>query len=189
MIKLILATTLLAATAIAQAQPSPAKKALIDKVVKLQQPNVEIVARAIVESPAQQMGQQANMALQRRVAPEHREAVGKSMQADLSKYVSDTLPAVRDRAVALSPTTLGKVLDEKFSEAELKQIVAMLESPVYRKFGDASGTMQRALQAQLVAEHKDTIESRLKALDQSWVKRLQEAPAPAGDKPASSPAK
>jgi uncharacterized protein len=189
MIKPILAAALLAVTVSAQANPTPAKKALIDKVLKLQQPNVEALARTIVEAPAHQMGQQANIALQRRVAPEQREAVGKSMQTELSQYVAETVPLVRERAIALSPTTIGKVLDEKFSEAELKQLIAMLESPIYRKFSENGGAMQRSLQEQLIVDTRSTVEPRLKALDQGWVKRLQEAPPAAGDKPASSPAK
>ncbi len=185
--KMMIAAALIAAMAAVQAQPAPAKKALIDKVLKLQQPNIETLARAVVETPAQQMAQNANLALQRQVPAEQRETVGKGMQSDMAKYIADTVPPVKDRALALAPSTLGKVLDEKFSEAELKQLVAMLESPIYRKFGESLEPMGRALREQLVSENRSTIEAGLKALDQSWVKRLQDAtPAASKTAPATS---
>jgi len=82
----------------------------------------------------------------------------------------------------LAPSSVGKILDEKFSEAELKQLVTLLESPIYRKFSEQSFVMQRALQEKLVADTRSTVEPKLKSLDQSWVKRLQDATPSATDK-------
>ena len=160
---------------------SPAKKQLIDKILKLQQPNIELLARNIAEGPAVQMGQQANLML-RRLPPEQRESVGKGMQADLDKYVSETVPLVRERSIALAPSSIGKVLDEKFSETELRQVIALLESPIHRKFSEQSFVMQRALQEKLVADTRSTVEPKLKSLDQSWIKRFQDAAPAAADK-------
>jgi uncharacterized protein len=160
---------------------SPAKKQLIDKILKLQQPSIELLARSTAEGPALQMGQQAGLML-RRLSPEQRETVGKGMKADLEKYLSETVPLVKERALALAPSSVGKILDEKFSEAELKQLVTLLESPIYRKFSEQSFVMQRALQEKLVADTRSTVEPKLKSLDQSWVKRLQDATPSATDK-------
>ena len=193
--KLILSATLLALFSVSQAQsssssspasgsttatPAPttaSKKQLIDRILKRQQPNIEVLARAIAESPAVQMSQQAGGAL-RRLPPGQQEAVGKGMQADLEKYLSETIPLVRERALALGPSTIGKVLDDQFTEAELKQVIVLLESPIYRKFSEQSLAMQRALQEKLVADTRGAVEPRIKALDQSWIKRFQDA-APA----------
>lgn len=162
---------------------SPAKKQLVDKILKLQQPSIELLARNTAEAPLLQMGPQANMVLSR-LAPEQREAVGKGMQADAAKYMKEVVPLIQERAVALAPESVGKLLAEKFSEAELKQIIALLESPVYRKFSEQSFVMQRALQEKLVADTRSVVEPKLKAMDQSWAKRIQDATPAATDKAA-----
>lgn len=196
--KLVLTTVLLAAGAAAQAQAaiappastpattssakvSPAKKQLVAKILKLQQPSIELLARGTAEVPVSQMGQQASLVL-RRLPPEQREPVGKGMQSDVEKYMKETVPFMQDRAIALAPESIGKVLEEKFSEAELKQMIALLESPTYRKFSEQSFVMQRALQEKLVADTRSTVEPKLKALDQSWTKRIQDAMPAATDK-------
>jgi hypothetical protein len=87
-----------------------------------------------------------------RTPPDKREAIGKEIQADARKYVDDVLPVIRDRAVKLAPTTVGVLLDERFTEDELKQLVAIIENPVYRKYQQMDGEMTRSLQAKLVTE-------------------------------------
>ena len=53
----------------------------------------------------------------------------KEIEAEVKKYVDEAMPLVRERAVKLAPSTIGPILEEKFSEDELKQLVAWLESP------------------------------------------------------------
>ena len=170
--KKLFALTLLALSVAAHAEVSAAKKELVAKVLQLQQPAIETVARALTERPAAMMMQQAGLALQTRVAPEKREAIAKEIQADLKKYVDDAVPLVRQRALKLAPTTIGAVLEEKFSEEELTQLIAIIESPVNRKFLQLGGEMQKALGDKLVAEMQATIDPKVKALEQSITKRL-----------------
>jgi len=170
--KKIFALTLLALSMAANAQVSAAKKELVAKMLELQQPAIESVARALTERPAALMMQQAGLALQTRVAPEKREAIAKEIQADLKKYVDDAVPLVRQRALKLAPSTIGAVLEEKFTEEELTQLIAIIESPVNRKFLQLGGEMQKALGDKLVAEMAATIDPKVKALEQSITKRL-----------------
>ncbi len=179
--KKLFALTLLALSVAAHAEVSAAKKELVAKVLQLQQPAIETVARALTERPAALMMQQAGLALQTRIAPEKREAIAKEIQADLKKYVDDAVPLVRQRALKLAPTTIGAVLEEKFSEEELTQLIAIIESPVNRKFLQLGGEMQKALGDKLVAEMQATIDPKVKALEQSITKRL--------GVPAKAPAK
>ena len=127
------------------AASSPAKKELVARVLTLQMPAIEGMARVLAEQPAAQMMQQANMVLQNRIAPEKREAMGKEIQADLKKYVDEAVPLVRDRALKLAPSTVGALLEEKFTEDELKQLLAIIESPINKKFQQLGGAMQKAL--------------------------------------------
>lgn len=160
---------------------SPAKKALVAKLLQLQQPGIEAMARQLAEQPAMQMMQQSRAALQRLPA-ERREAVAKEIQADARKYADEATPIVRDRAVKLAPTTIGTMLEERLTEDELKQIIAILESPANRKFQALAGDMQRALGEKLVADTGPLIEPKVRALEQSLRTRL-EIPAGTGITP------
>jgi hypothetical protein len=188
-VTLLAAAIALAATATAQAQtpPSPAKKELIARVLKLQQPDIENAARVLTEQPAMQIWQQAGQALQRMPA-ERRDALAQDIQADLRKYVEETTPIVRDRAVKLAPTTIGTVLDERLSEDELRQIVALLESPAVNKYKGLFPDMQRALSEKLVGETRPEVEPRLRAAQQSVAQRLGVAPAASAPKAAAAKA-
>jgi hypothetical protein len=177
---------LLAVSSLAQAQSSPAKQELITRILASQQAAIEQTAQAIVERPAIQMQQQAGMALQTRVAPEKREAAAKSIQADLKKYIDEVGPMVRAQAVKLGPSTVGAMLEEKFTEDELKQLVAIIESPVNKKFAQMGGEFQKALGEKLVAQTQASVGPKVKALEQSIGGHLglPAAPAAKGTDPA-----
>lgn len=158
---------------------SPAKKELVARVLVLQQGAIEQTAQSIVERPAMQLQQQAGLALQARVAPEKREAAAKQVQADLKKYVDEVGPLVRQQAVKLAPSTVGALLEEKFTEAELKELISIIESPVNRKFSQMSGDFQKALGEKLVSQTQAMVGPKVKALEQSVVAHLGLPPAPA----------
>lgn len=173
------ALALASSAAFAQAPPAPAstpaKKALVAKVLQLQQPAIETMARLMAERPAQALLQQAGIAIQQRVPQEKRAELARTLQADARKYADEVTPALRDRAVKLAPSTIGVVLEERFTEEELKQLVAILESPVNKKFQLAAGDMQKSLGEKLVAETQATVEPKVKALEQQFVQRLNAA--------------
>ncbi|EGJ11945.1 MULTISPECIES: hypothetical protein [Rubrivivax] len=172
-----------APAASATAPSSPAKKALVAKILQIQQPAIENMARQLAEQPALAMMQQAAMALQRLPA-EQRTALAQGLQADAKKYADEAAPIVRDRAVKLAPSTVGAILEQRFSEEELKQLVTILESPVNRKFQSMNGDMQRALGEKLVAETKPLVEPKVRALEQAVRKRFEAiTPAAAASAP------
>lgn len=166
----------LAAAQAASAPASPAKKALVAKVLKLQQGGIENLARQLAEQPALQLLQRADMALQR-VPAERREQLARDIQADARKYADEAVPLVRDRAMVLAPQTVGAVLEANFSEDELKQIASILESPVNRKFQQLAGEMQKALAEKLVADTRTGVEPKLRQFEQTLNKRFETATA------------
>jgi hypothetical protein len=186
-IRTLLGALLLCAGSLAQAQgtASPAKKELVQKLLALQQPGIEGAARNIVERPAAQMMQEAGRVLQTQIPADKREAIGKSIEADVKKYVDEAVPPVRERALKLAPTTIGAALEEKFSEEELKQLIAWFESPVNKKFQQASGEMQSSFMQKLVAEARPLLEPKLQALEQKVRTALG---APAAGAPAEGAA-
>ncbi|HZN47044.1 MAG TPA: hypothetical protein VFB71_05435 [Ramlibacter sp.] len=186
--KSLLILAIAAACTSVQAQSTPAKKELVARILKIQQPAIETMARGLVQEPLMPLMEGAERALQQRVAAEKREAVAKAIQADARKYVDETVPIVRDRAIKLAPTTVGPVLEEKFTEDELKQIVAMLESPVLAKFQAAGVDLQRALIEKTVAETRTQVEAKFRALEDTTAKRLgvsNGTPAAGASKPAA----
>ena len=183
--KLGLALALALATGSVLAQPSPAKKALIDKIVALQtQGLAEGLANNLVQGPLPQLMQAGRAALQQ-VPADKREATAKAMDAELKKFVEENVAFVKDKAAKAAPSTASALLDERFNEDELKQILAWAESPVSQKFGAANVELQKAVAQKVMTEAGPTLEGRLKTLQGTLAKQLGIQPQAA---PASKPA-
>jgi hypothetical protein len=185
--KLGLALALALAAGSALAQPSPAKKALIDKIVALQQQGLsEALAANIVQGPLPQLTQAVRATLPQ-VPADKREATVKALDAELKKFVEENVSYVKDKVSKAVPTTASALLDERFNEDELKQILAWAESPVSQKFGMASMELQKAVVQKVMAEAGPTLEGRFKTLQASLAKQLGVQPPPAGgSKPAAA---
>jgi hypothetical protein len=151
---------------------SPAKKELVNRLLTLQRGVVEGLAENLVQQPASQLLQQADMALQTRVPADKREEVGKGIKADVRKFLEETTPIVKSKAIQVAPSTIGAMLEEKFSEDELKQLIAILESPVNRRLNEMGPEMQRALTDKLLAESRPEVEPKIRELQSNLAKRF-----------------
>lgn len=169
----------LALGASAHAQSTPAKKALAEQIVQAQQPGIDQLARQLVEQPAVRMLQGAGRAVQQQVPPEQQEAMARALQDDVRRFVDDTVPYVRDRAAALAPQTLVPLLENRLTETELKDVLAIFNSPAWRKFQGLAPELQQALGERLVTEVRPEMEKRIQALDGTMSRRLGLTP-PAG---------
>ena len=77
---------------------SPAKKELVKKVLALQQPEVEMLARNLAQEPAARMMQEAGRVLQNQVAEDKREAAVKSLEESAEKgSLRETRNHAKDR--------------------------------------------------------------------------------------------
>lgn len=180
------------ATAAAPVASSPAKKELVQKYLRLQQSSFEALARSIAERPAIQLMQAAGQAIQQQVPADKREATGKSIEADVKKFVEDATPILRDRTQKLLPSTFGAGLEEKFTEDELKQLIAWTESPVNKKFQQSLPEIQSNFMQKLAAEASPLIEPKFQAVQQKVRTTLTTAagtPAAAAPAPTAPPAK
>jgi uncharacterized protein len=173
---LVVAALLVGATC-AHAQGN-AKKDLVAKVLQTQQGGIENIARGIVERPAFQMLQAAGP-LVGQLPADKREAAGKAIEAEVRKYVDEATPVLRQRAIQLAPASFGAALEEKFSEDELRQLLAWLESPVNRKYQQALPELQDNFVKKLIAEGGPLIDPKLQAL-QDRVRGIVGAAAPTG---------
>lgn len=179
MLKKSLIVLALAAVSFGAQAQSGGKKALIDRILKAQQPGIEAMATQLAEEPAMELRMRAAEALPQRVAQDKQQAVAKDIEADLKKYADEVVPVVRAQAVKLAPSTVGTLLEQKFTEEELRQIAGIMESPAYKKFQLAGAEMQGALTEKLVAETKSVVTPKVKALEDSIGKRLGVAAPPA----------
>jgi hypothetical protein len=202
---LLAASSLLAQTAPAPApaaapQPSsPAKKELVARLMSLYQPDLDRLAVSLAERPALQLMQQAGARLQA-VPQDRREALARDIEADVRKYAEEAAPIVRASAGRIGPQTVAPMIEERFTEDELRQVLAMfdaLRTPGARKFQQMQPEIQRALGERLVAETKDQVEVKVRAMEQAVNNRLgteggntgaAPAPAPRPPAPAQRPA-
>lgn len=176
-----IAAALMAGAALAHAQ---SKKELVAKVLQLQRPGIEAMASQIAQAPVLQMLQEARRVLMTQVPPDKREAIAKAIEADARKFVDEATPAIRERAIALAPSTVGPVLEARLTEDELKQLVAWLDSPVNRKYQQLQPEINNALGQKLAAELAPVFDPRLEALKQRMQAAFGTLPAPPA-KPAS----
>ena len=101
---------------------------------------------------------------------------------------------MRDRAVKLAPATIGPMMEEKFSEDELRQLVAWLESPVNKKYAQLGPEIQNTFTQKLVTESRPLVDPKLQALEVKVRASLGvpvAGPAPGASAPAraAAPAK
>ncbi|WP_397535379.1 hypothetical protein [Roseateles sp.] len=166
---------------------SAAKKAQVAKLVQLHQPAVEALAQNLLQAPIGNLMQGAAAAL-RQMPADKREAAAKAIEADIKKFVDETTPLLRERGNKAAPETIGKLFEERFSEEELAQLITWLESPISKKYGQLSGEMQKQLSEKVVGDSRNTIETRLRTLEQNVMKHLGMQAKPA-NAPDSAPAK
>jgi hypothetical protein len=191
-IKLALLTVALASSSMA-AMAQDNKAALIKQFIDIQRPGIESLARGLVEQSSAPIAQAGSQYLQTQVPEAKRESAAKAADAELKKYFDDAYPVVRDKAVQLAPGALTPLLEQNFSEDELKQLLAWINSPLSKKYQDLNPKMQTALTEKLVAETRGSIEPKMRALDENVAKALgapTEAQAQGSAKaPAKAPAK
>ena len=155
----------------ARRQHARPRRSLSPRCCNCSSPASKIMARALAERPALQLMQQANMALQQ-VAPERREAIARDdrrrpAQVPRGGHAHRARP--RHQAGADRPS--GRCLKRRFTEEELRQVIAMLESPVDRKFQAMAADMQKAIGEKLVADVR-RCRAKVRVMEQSVRSRM-----------------
>jgi hypothetical protein len=172
---------LAAALAVAGGAAAQSKKELVNKLVTLQQ---EAIVRSFVEQPAAQIWQQAVGVIQTKVPADKRDAMAKDVQAELKKFVDDTYPQVKDKGAKTVTAVLVPMYEQKFSEDELKQYIAWLESSAAKKVQQTGPEMQKAVMEKLMIELRSTIEPKANAMGEKIGAKLGVPPAAAASAPA-----
>lgn len=165
-----------AAAPAAPAAASPAKQELVRQVLQLW--HMESIGQSMLQLPVSDAVQQARAVLQGRAPADKRDAAMTEIAGDARKFMEDAGPTVRSSAQKLIPTTIAPLLAERFSEDELRQMVAILESPVKRKFETMLPEMQKKLGEGVAADTRAVIDPKLQDLKQRIGLRLRSAVTP-----------
>ena len=182
------ATTLAATSLSAHAD----KKEVVQKILSSQQGALDDMSRNVAEQPARQLAMRARQSLVQGVPEDKREATAKLVDAEIKKYLDGAVPAVRASAGKLSTSVLGPIYEEKFSEDELKQLQAMLESPVLKRYQSLLPEMSNALLEKVVADARPQVTPKLQTAEKNIRAILDKATggklSQSEGKPAAKPA-
>ncbi|ARU06180.1 hypothetical protein CCO03_17205 [Comamonas serinivorans] len=164
------------------AHAQDAKRALAVKLAAIQAKNDGgALTEQLVQSAAVPMIQGWSQRLDESVPPARQKDVRDKLDVELKKFVDSTKKTVEAQVDKTAESTLVPVYMEKFSEEELKTIVAYLESPVSSKFMTVAGDATNAWAKKVVDATKTQVESSAKAFDTAAGKIIN-APAPAAPK-------
>lgn len=167
-----------AATAATPAAASipPAKQALVERVLKLW--NIDTIGQSMLQVPVADAVQQARAMLQGRAAPEKRDAAMADIVGEAKQFMADATPITRSSADKLIPATIAPLLAERYTEEELRQLIAILESPVKKKFEAMLPEMQKTLGEGVAADTRSVIDPKLQGLKEKIGLRLRAAVTP-----------
>ncbi|MQA20284.1 DUF2059 domain-containing protein [Rugamonas rivuli] len=154
----------------------PAKQALVDKVLKLWNP--DNIGQQMLQAPVADAVQQARAMLQGRAVPEKRDAAMNDIVGEAKQFMADATPITKGSADKLIPTTIAPLLAERYTEEELKQLIAILESPVKKKFEAMLPEMQKTLGEGVAADTRAVIDPKLQGLKEKIGLRLRAAVTP-----------
>lgn len=183
MLKSAIAVVVIAASAVvahaaepAKAPASPAKLELAKRVAQLA--HSDAIALVMLQRPIADAMQQANAVLQGRVAVDKQAAALKDINEDVKKFLEENIPVVQKSSEKFIPTTVVPLLAERFSEDELRQIIAMLESPVKKKYEALLPEIEKSLGQKVASDVGPTIDPKLTDLKQRIGLRLRTAAMP-----------
>jgi regulator of PEP synthase PpsR (kinase-PPPase family) len=137
--------------------------------------HVEAVGVTMLREPVDNALRQARAALQARTTPEKRDEALKDIEGYSKDLLEKLMPKVISKAKELTQTTVVPILSEKMTEEELRQMIAILESPAKTKFETLIPEMQRALGKKLGEEQGKEIKPQMEELQQRIGKRMREA--------------
>ncbi|MEL4180192.1 DUF2059 domain-containing protein [Roseateles sp. PN1] len=166
-------TAAAAAPATPSTAASPARQALVDRLLSLW--HVEDVAVVMVQRPAVNAMEQARVVLQGRVSAEKRDRTLKEISSDVQTYVDEATPIAKANAQKLVTPTVGPMLLENFDDNELRQIIALLESPVKKKFEKLVPAMEKTLGEKVASESAAAINPKLQTMTQAVGLKLRAA--------------
>jgi hypothetical protein len=172
----LIAASFAAGAAAQTAQVSPEKQALVQRVLaKMPMDNVGL---AMLQKPIAEAVVQARAVLQGRVAPDKQQAVLKEINLEAEKVFNEEAPLVRASTRAAVDSAVAPLLAQRFTDDELEQLAAILESPVKAKFDALAPEIQKTLGQSVAKANQAQVNARLTELQNKIGLRLRSAITP-----------
>lgn len=165
----------------AQAQTADSKLEWATKAVALQQgPELDRLIGQLAESSSQELVENWGNKLRAQVSKAQFDTSVESLNAELKKYNDDVSKIIKNKVNKASTDSLIPAYMERFSQDELKQLVAYFESPVVKKYQAAAPALGNIFVNQLIMETRVDVTARAKKFDEAATKIVGTAPkAPA----------
>jgi uncharacterized protein len=172
-----IATKLVAACAIfywasspIYAQTADAKRPLAVRAVAAQEgPEMDRMLAQLADSATQQMIGNWDERVAGLPAAKQQGAIA-ALDAELKKFNDDTLKLITAQAPKARNEVLVSAYAERFSQDELKQLVALLEAPVFKKYQTTAPELGNLFVKAIVDGTRDQVTARSKVFDAAAAK-------------------
>jgi uncharacterized protein len=176
----------ISASGMVYAQSSDAKRALAVRAVAAQEgPEMNRMLAQLAGSATQQMVANWDERVAQLPEAKQQNAIN-AMDAELKKFNDDTLKLITAQATKVRGDALLSAYVERFSEEELKQLVALMEAPVFKKYQSVGPELGGIYIKAIVDGTRSAVEARGKTFDAAAAKIVG---VPAAAAPSSAPAK
>ena len=157
--------------------PDAEKQKLIDRILVVFHPEVGILQA--VQKHGLDVMQQSSIAMQTaHVPPERKDKALKEIGADVQKYIDTTMPMAVATAKKDASPAVGPILAQNFTTDELRQIAALLESPLKQRFDKLVPRMEDAVGDKVQADISAQVNANTKTLVESAGTKLRIAATP-----------
>ena len=169
------------------AQAADAKRALSVRVIAAQEgAELERLYEQLAGSATQQVVANWNPRLDA-MPEDKRQAAANALDAELKKFNDDARKLVAAQSPKARESALIPAYVERFSEDELKQLVALMEAPVFKKYQTVAPELGSLFVKAIVDGTRGAVETRSKAFDTAAAKIVGTSSAPAASPPAAGP--
>jgi hypothetical protein len=151
----------------------PEKQALVQRV--LDKMALDAVGLQMLQAPVADMMRQSELLVKTRVPADKQEAAMKDIAQEASKFMEQEVPPLRASTHAIVQANVAPLLAQKFSVDELKQLAAILESPVLAKFESIVPEMKKTVGENVAKANQATIQPKMNELQNRVGLRLRAA--------------
>jgi len=119
--------------------------------------------------------EQAKIGLEQRLPADKMQPVMADIGGIAHKTMDEVEPTVRDAGVKLAPSVIGPLLREKFTDEELRQLIALLDSPVRKKYEALLPQIQQAIGQAVTEQTHAQVTPKLQDMGKQISARIAQA--------------
>jgi hypothetical protein len=149
------------------------KKVFVDRV--LAKMSLDTVGLQMLQAPVADMLRQSRVVVQSRVPADKQDATMQDITTEANQFVAQEAPALRASTQSVVQASVAPLLAQKFSEDELKQLAALLESPVLAKFEALVPELKRTVGENVAKANAGQIQPKMTELQNRVGLRLRAA--------------